>query len=394
MEINGLEKDMEKMFALNTERMEKFKRAEAVIDPTDPIKELSCNLHPPMLKLKIIAVRQETERVKTYRFVSADSKKILPRFRAGQYICLKTVIGNTFVSRPYSISSNPDQSVNYYEITICKKDDGYVSGYIINHWVPGFEVKATGPHGCFYHEPLRDKKHIVALAGGSGITPFRSMILEMANKKQPSKIVLIYGSRNEKEIVFKEELEQFAHNYPNRLQIVHVLSEPFPEWKGYRGLISGELIEKIVNDLNHYSFFLCGPPEMYNYCIGNLEKLGVPKRSIRVELSSAYHDLSAYFGFPKADDDKYYLISYRKRNSDGEIKALHGETILTAFERAGLNPDSQCRTGECGFCRSLLLTGEVYIKKDGDGRRAADLEYGFIHPCSTYPMSDLQMIIN
>ena len=63
------------------------------------------------------------------------------------------------------------------------------------------------------------------------------------------------------------------------------------------------------------------------------------------------------------------------------------------MERANLAPPSQCRSGECGFCRSLLVSGEVYVLPDSDGRRAADRQFGYIHPCASYPLSDLEVTV-
>ena len=65
------------------------------------------------------------------------------------------------------------------------------------------------------------------------------------------------------------------------------------------------------------------------------------------------------------------------------------ESLLVAVERAGIAAPSRCRSGECGWCRSRLVSGEVYIPEKTDGRRAADIDYNYIHPCSTFPLSDV-----
>ena len=74
-----------------------------------------------------------------------------------------------------------------------------------------------------------------------------------------------------------------------------------------------------------------------------------------------------------------------------EIPARATEPILVALERANLASPSLCRSGECGFCRSLLLAGEVFIPPFGDHRRAADRKLGYLHPCASYPLSDLEL---
>jgi glycine betaine catabolism B len=395
MEVYGLEKDLERMFAMNGERMAKIADSEAVIDSSDPIRDLSTALHPPCLKLVITEIRQETEGVKTYRLTTSKRGAMLPYFQAGQYLSLKIKIGNQIVSRPYSISSAPSLAKQFYELTIARKEGGFISEQVWNSWKPGVEISATGPHGNFYYNPLRDQPDLIALAGGCGITPFRSMISEMLKAGEPRKMILIYGSRTEKDILFGDELAEFSRQHPEQLQVIHVLSEPSAQWQGEKGFISSDLLQKVTKDEPlRFSYFLCGPPEMYTYCFKNLSELGIPKRLIRYEPAATADYSLIGTDHPQVDGSVSYAINYRRKTASGKIKALTTETILTAFERAGLNPDAQCRSGECGFCRSLLISGSVYTRRDGDGRRAADLEYGYIHPCSTYPLSDLQLIIS
>ena len=69
------------------------------------------------------------------------------------------------------------------------------------------------------------------------------------------------------------------------------------------------------------------------------------------------------------------------------------ETVLVALERAGIAAPSHCRSGECGWCRSRLDNGEVFTPPELDARRAADIRNGYIHPCCTYPLSDLTVEI-
>ncbi|GAG60904.1 unnamed protein product, partial [marine sediment metagenome] len=76
-----------------------------------------------------------------------------------------------------------------------------------------------------------------------------------------------------------------------------------------------------------------------------------------------------------------------------EIPAMATESVLVALERANLNPPSKCRSGECGFCRSLLIDGDVYINPVSDWRKGADKKYNYFHPCASYPISDLEINI-
>jgi len=105
---------------------------------------------------------------------------------------------------------------------------------------------------------------VVAIAGGSGITPFRSLIHATIKEKSGLKILLLYGSRREEEIIFKEELESLAEKNPGLLTVVHIISEESDLWQGRRGFIDQKLIEEMVEEPNHCSYFICGPREPGN----------------------------------------------------------------------------------------------------------------------------------
>jgi glycine betaine catabolism B len=393
MQKRSLEKDMAKMFAVISERAERVASAEAVIDRHDPVVNLSNKLHPPILQLQVAAVREETALARTYRLTSSVSKAPLPPFRAGQYISVRERVDKGIVSRPYSISSAPHQADSFYEITISHKAGGFFSKYALANWKEGTTITAEGPFGNFYYEPLRDKRKIVALAGGSGITPFRSMIHDVIAGDKDPHITLIYGSSNENEIIFRNELDQLARANPQKIKIIHVVSDPSPNYKGLTGLISMEMIRNAIDEPADHSYFLCGPEAMYRYCFDELATLQIPRRLIRQELSGNFEDVFKSSDYPGEKSAREVSIDYIFRTKEGNLKANTTETILTAFERAGLEPQAHCRSGECGFCRTLLLSGEVYVRKEADRRRAADHEYGYIHPCSTYPLSDLDVEI-
>ena len=72
-----------------------------------------------------------------------------------------------------------------------------------------------------------------------------------------------------------------------------------------------------------------------------------------------------------------------------DVPVSADEPIIVAAERAGIAVPSRCRSGECGWCRSKLVSGKVYIPEKTDGRRRADVEFNYIHPCSSFAMSDI-----
>nr|NIR14370.1 hypothetical protein [Desulfobacterales bacterium] len=105
-------------------------------------------LHPPRLRLRVSEIIEETASTKTLRLVSEDH--YLPPFLAGQYIALFLGIGNIRTSRPYSISSPPNQT-GHYDITIRRVEGGLVSNYLLDEVEKGDVLESSGPAGHFYH---------------------------------------------------------------------------------------------------------------------------------------------------------------------------------------------------------------------------------------------------
>ena len=156
-----------------------------------------------------------------------------------------------------------------------------------------------------------------------------------------------------------------------------------------RGFLTAELIERYA-DVPRSSFFVCGPEMMYRFLEGELAKLDLPRRRVRREVWGELMDVASQPGFPSEAVGRSFRIRVRMNGVSTEIPALATEPILVALERANLASPSLCRSGECGFCRSRLVGGEVFIDPGGDHRRAADRKLGYLHACASYPLSDLE----
>lgn len=397
MEIRGLQKDLEAFSKLVTKRQEYMKQAPAEPDTVDPINALSRRMHPDRIALVLKDVFDENQTTRTFRFESAPGGE-LPYFRAGQYLSLKVSIGNVLITRPYSLSSAPADSLSpegsgrgFYDVTVRRKDGGFLTDHIWKTWRPGTPVVASGPHGNFYFEPLRDEREIIGIAGGSGITPFRSIIREMAAGGLDMTLTLLYGIVDPGDIIFGEELREAADAHADRLKVFFICSEPDDRWSGPAGFITASCIRELAGPVAGRSFFICGPPAMYRFLDGELKDLGIARKSIRREVFGEYDDPAAEPGFPAETAAKTFSLKVHMGSQVAVVPARGDETVLVSLERAGIGPDSQCRSGECGWCRSLLISGNIHVMPENDGRRSADKELGFFHPCSSYPLSDLEI---
>ena len=344
-------------------------------------------LHPGVLKLRVSRILKETPSTATFRLVSSAGG-CLPPFQAGQYINLFVEVGGVRTSRPYSISSPPNQTA-YYDITVRRVDEGFVSIYLLDEVRTGQCFDSTSPAGNFYHNPLFHGDDLVFIAGGSGITPFMSMIREVTDRDLERNIHLIYGNRKQEDIIFSGELSQRGAACDN-LTVSTVISEPPPGYTGLQGFISRALIKKLLGDFEGKMFYICGPEAMYTFVEAELEKLGIPGRRIRIEVYGPPSDVTAQPGWPETiDADARFKVSLQDGNI---IEVAAGEPLMIGLERSGLALNTSCRSGECSLCRTRLLAGRVF-HPPGVKLRKSDAISGYIHPCMAYPLSDLSLMI-
>lgn len=355
-------------------------------DATGHANDLYKRLHPNKQYLRVHSVINH-KNAKTFILKPSEEKgtKECAYFSAGQYLSVFIEKDGKVYSRPYSIVSSPKESLaGTYMITVKSVDGGLVSNTILKEWQTGTEVTVSDPIGNFTYEPLRDAHHVVGIAGGSGITPFVSLAKAARDGDEDCSLTIIYASRSEDDILFKNELDALAES-SDRIKVIYVLSHQHKE--GFeQGFVTSELISKYAE--GQYSVFICGPQQMVSFVDKELEKLSLEKKYIRHEVHGEVAD-PAYFAEYPSDVPENVRITVKVKDQITEIKASTKNTILRILEQNSITPPSRCRSGECGFCRSRLISGRVFVPEKLDKRRQADNKFGYFHPCCSYPLSDL-----
>ncbi len=189
-------------------------------------------------------------------------------YKAGQYLTLKVKVNGKTYNRCFSLSSSPKID-DFLRITIKLK--GEVSHYFYNDAKNGDTIEALLPVGDFTFTPNPTReKHYIMVAGGSGITPLYSMMQQMLTTEPRSKVTLLFANTSEANILFKENLSQWAQQYP---QFTHV------------DFISGKKrISK--DDLNidpNASFYICGPDSLKEGVLKQLKNLKIHNSNIHIE---------------------------------------------------------------------------------------------------------------
>ena len=350
-------------------------------------------LHPDRQFVVISKVEEFSADVKRYTFVpdTAKGTTALAYFSAGQYLSVSLTIGNAVLTRPYSLSSCPADTLDgFYQLTIKRVNGGLATNYILDNWKEGDSVEVSAPLGNFKYEPLRDAKTVIGLAGGSGITPFLSLARSIAKGDEDMCLTLLYGSRTRDDVLFKDEFDQIAQTC-DKVKVVYVLSADSAD-NCESGFLTADLIKKYAPADKPYSVFMCGPQAMYDFADGEIAKLGLRSKYVRHELFGEYHNPERNSDYV-APQSETCTITVTIRDSKTSVTASVNDTILVSLEKAGVAVPAHCRSGECGWCHSKLVSGDVYVPASVDGRRMADFDYGYIHPCCTYPLGDVEIIV-
>ncbi len=219
------------------------------------------------MKLTLIEKRKETEDV--FSFIFEPSKSVT--WQAGQYLIYKIPHekqDDRGDSRIFTISSPPYQKQIMLTTKYYFQESSSFKKALFSKKI-GDKIESSNVKGNFILED-NDKK-MVFIAGGIGITPFRSMLLEMDYRKNIQDIVLIYSNKNDKSIIFKDILDSLAKKYAE-LSVNYIFS---PQ------RCDVQLIHKIVADAKSRVYYISGPIIMINSVEETLQYFQVKKENIK-----------------------------------------------------------------------------------------------------------------
>jgi ferredoxin-NADP reductase len=215
----------------------------------------------------------------TYSFRFPKPKELT--YKPGQYMLVNLKPEGNDLIHPLSFSSSPTE--NHIEFT--KKLSTSPFSTALAALKLNYQIRIDAPYGQFTF--MGEQPKICLVAGGIGITPFRSIAKYATDKQLKVDINLLYCCRDETQIAFREDLNQMQNQNPN-LNITFILSEPSTSWKGQTGIISDEKIKTLVPDYKERVFFTCGPPGMILATKKIIEDLGLPSSQLRLEIFSGH----------------------------------------------------------------------------------------------------------
>ncbi len=350
---------------------------------------------PIFHSLKISNIRQETDDAVSIAFEVPQNLHEEYQYNAGQYLTLKAVIDGEDTRRSYSICSGLFD--NELRVAIKKIKGGLFSCFANDTLKEGQMLDVMTPMGNFFTHLDKDhKKHYVGFAAGSGITPLISIIRTILAYEPQSSFTLVYGNKNRKSIIFREELVNLKNSYIDRFNMINILSREDQEIDLFSGRITGKKAAQIMDTLIPSSgadeVYLCGPEEMINDVSDTLQGRGLSKDNIHFELFTS--PLAVQGTAQEAQDEKSDLsgkISNVTVIVDGDEfnfdLDMGGENVLDAALEQGADLPFACKGGVCCTCRAKLIEGKVNMEINYS-LEEDEVEEGFILTCQSHPLTE------
>ena len=300
-------------------------------------------------------------------------------FRAGQKVSIIVNIDNKYYNNAYTIVSGPSRVYNGEIKILVYEDDDKVNKYLFNDIKVGERVLVSNSFGNFYFDNIRDQKNVIAIVSGDGILPIYAMMMAILDNTEDFNLTLFYTEKTMEDILLYDELVEINDNSDN-ININFVLSNDDSE--GFiKGYVTKEMISEVIGD-KIYSFFLSGNEGLLKYLNKELEVFKLPRKLVR------YEEYLPVCNIKKIKEYKMVLVI---NNEKYEVKCYNNRTIMQVIYDSGIFIPNKCNVGSCGFCKSELVYGEVKIVNDK--RSDFDKKYNYIHPCTTYPLSDIKIIV-
>lgn len=357
---------------------------------------MSNQFHSLRVKNKI----QETTDTVSIQFEIPKDLKDAFKFEAGQYLTLKFNIQGEDVRRAYSMSSSPLD--NDITVTVKRVNKGLVSNYIHDNLNIGDNVESMAPQGRFVAKLNNEhRKTYYLLGAGSGITPLMSILKTVLEEEPQSSVFLFYGSRNEEQIIFKEELDSLEKKYEGQFHITHILSQPkqvksggiagmFGKkkslWLGEKGRIdrrtSANFFEKNIPPYPNTEYFMCGPGNMIQTVEDVLIARGVDKKQIHFEMFNANlpGDGTQKQSTQQSSEGGITEATIHLDGNTFNAPMRKGQTILDALLAIKKEPPYSCTTGSCSTCIAKVTKGKVTMDVcyalDDD-----EIEEGYVLTC-------------
>lgn len=343
---------------------------------------------PSYLPLKVREVVKETADTVSIYF---EQPEPYLEYKPGQFLTLVIDFEGKEQRRSYSLCTSPYVDP-FPGISVKRVPGGLFSNFLNEKIHPGKTINVLKPLGNFtsdFHS--KNQKHFFLVAGGSGITPMMGILKSVLANEPKSKVTLLYCSRHEEHIIFKNELDELENKYSEKLNVIHNLSQPTDSWTGLRGRLKSETVSDLIKKAEDESdfqteYYICGPEGILETTQDVLSSLNIDKAKIHKEsfysaAAEAAHEAAA------SGEGLTRDVLVEMEGEEHLISVSPDKTILEAGLAQGLNMPYSCQSGLCTACRGKIYSGQVKMDED-DGLNESEIKEGYVLCCVGRPLTD------
>lgn len=348
---------------------------------------------PGFHRLLVTEVQRLTDEAVRVTFAVPPRLRAAFAFTPGQHLTLKLPGTDEDVRRSYSICSTPSTLAEEGLLRIGVKGipGGLFSGYATVELRADHTVEVLPPLGHFTTalDPARTRRYGAVIAG-SGITPVLSLVASALETEPDSTFLVMFGNRSARTVMFADELADLKDRYPQRLQLVHVLSREPQSAELLSGRMDEERLPRLLDafapERTVDEWFLCGPYGLVTGAQKILADRGYPEEAVHHELFFAEE-----IPEPAADD------LARPEGSTEVTVVLDGrastftmrrdERVLDAALKVRPELPFACKGGVCATCQAKVREGEVTLARNY-ALTEADLKSGYVLTCQASPTTD------
>lgn len=347
----------------------------------------SVEFHP----LRVSSVEPLTDDAVAITFEVPDDLADRFRYLPGQHVTVKADVDGADVRRSYSVCANANTGT--LRVGVKRLDGGAFSTFATSRLATGDTLEVMPPVGEFTISPdPNNVHHYAAIVAGSGITPVLSLVSTTLQSEPRSRWSVILGNKGASSVMFLDELQGLKDRYPDRLQLIHVLSRELPDLDLFAGRINeaklSELFDHLLDPATVDHWYLCGPFEMVTGARSVIEARGADPDSVHDEL---------FFAGPIDPALRPILDDGEVEGSVGLTVKVGGRvtetwmepemTVLDAAMRVRRELPFSCKGGMCATCKAKVVEGAVRMDKNY-ALVASEVEAGYVLTCQSHPTSD------
>ncbi|MGW8882014.1 2Fe-2S iron-sulfur cluster-binding protein, partial [Streptomyces mirabilis] len=311
------------------------------------------------------------------------------RHKPGQHLNVRYTVDGEEIRRSYSICSPAVEAPHdpVLRVGIRLVDGGAFSTYALKELAVGDVVVAMSPMGRFVLAPRAG--HFAAIVGGSGITPVLSIAATLLAQEPDAHFCLIRSDRTALSTMFLDEVADLKNRYPDRFQLVTVLSREEQQ----AGLPSGRLDQDRLTELlpallpmaEVDGWYLCGPFGLVLAADRALRGLGVDRTRIHQEIFHVDESPSAA-ARPRIESPAHSRLTATLDGRSGTWPVEEGESLLETVLRSRADAPYACKGGVCGTCRAFLVSGEVRMDRNF-ALEPEETGAGYVLACQSHPVT-------